>query len=50
MELHLTAPECYVAWMNENPGFNPRSQKPSDYLCECVLADVRLAHGRRRTE
>lgn len=35
----MTAPTLYVEWMNGNLGFNPRSQKPSDFLSESVLND-----------
>ncbi len=41
MPIEFTAPGCYIAWMNQNLGFNPRSQKASDYLSSCVLDDLR---------
>jgi hypothetical protein len=40
MDSPLVAPTCYVDWINQNLGFNPRSQKASDYLSECILKDL----------
>jgi hypothetical protein len=40
MEPQLSAPACYVEWMDQNRGFNPRAQRASNYLSECVLKDL----------
>lgn len=39
----MKAPAQYVKWVNENLGFNPRSQRNSDALSDFVLADLRAA-------
>jgi len=37
----LSAPEAYVAWINQHLGFNPRSHANSNALSEFVIADLR---------
>src|SRR5438132_8308425 len=37
-----TAPERYVAWINQHVGFNPRGQTHSDELTRAIFADLRL--------
>lgn len=39
----LTAPEAYIAWMNQRPGFNPRAQQSSNALSELIVVDLRRA-------
>lgn len=36
-----TAPERYVAWINQHVGFNPRGQSHSDELTRSIFLDVR---------
>ncbi|NLD44879.1 MAG: hypothetical protein GX657_15460 [Chloroflexi bacterium] len=40
MANHL-APYRYIEWINNNLGFNPRSQQQSDHLAQCVVDDLR---------
>jgi hypothetical protein len=42
----VAAPESYVEWMNEHPGFNPRAQQNSNALSDLVVADLRLASSQ----
>jgi hypothetical protein len=37
----VLAPECYVEWINNHVGFNPRGQAHSDYLTARIVADLR---------
>jgi hypothetical protein len=39
---HNPATHCYVEWINQHLGFNPRSQQQSDYLSHCIVEDLRL--------
>ncbi len=39
----MTAPEAYVAWINQHLGFNPRSQANSNALSEFVVADLQCS-------
>jgi hypothetical protein len=39
----LAAPDDYIAWINQHPGFNPRAQQSSNALSSFVLADLRRA-------
>jgi len=36
-----TAPDAYVKWINQHIGFNPRGQRQSDFLTQCILEDLR---------
>jgi hypothetical protein len=36
----MSAPEAYVAWINEHVGFNPRGQAHSDFLTARIVADL----------
>ena len=36
----MSAPEVYVAWINEHVGFNPRGQAHSDFLTARIVADL----------
>ena len=36
----MSAPEEYVAWINEHVGFNPRGQTHSDFLTARIVADL----------
>jgi hypothetical protein len=35
------APDCYVEWVNQHLGFNPRGQQQSDFLSQCIVDDLR---------
>ena len=42
----MSAPEAYVAWINQHLGFNPRSQANSNALSEFVITDLRRSSPR----
>ncbi|HEY8477768.1 MAG TPA: hypothetical protein VIN09_12970 [Chloroflexota bacterium] len=39
----MTGVERYIAWINDNIGFNPRAQQASNALSQFVIDDLRQA-------